>query len=49
LNFLSFADTWQTTSSEPEPGNPSGAPGISNVKSGSEQTALDGTPYSEWE
>jgi len=42
------ADTWQTTLSEPEPGNPSAEPGIFNVKSGAEGTGLDGTPYSEW-
>jgi general secretion pathway protein G len=42
------ADTWQTTLSEPEPGNPSAEPGIYNVKSGAEGTGLDGTPYSEW-
>ena len=42
------ADTWQTVSAEPDPGNPSAAPGIDNVKSGAEGTFLDGTPYSDW-
>lgn len=42
------ADTWQTTLSEPEPGNPSAEPGIYNVRSGAEGTGLDGSPYSEW-
>ena len=42
------ADTWQTVSAEPDPGNPTAAPGIDNVKSGAEGTFLDGTPYSEW-
>ena len=46
--FTKAADTWQTTQSEAEPGNPSAEPGIYNVKSGAECTALDGTPYSEW-
>ena len=41
-------ETWQTTLADPESGNPSAEPGIYNVKSGAEGTALDGTPYSEW-
>jgi general secretion pathway protein G len=41
--------TWQTTYAEPDPGNPSAEPGISDVHSGSDQTSpLTGTPYSEW-
>ena len=47
--FTNSADTWQTTLSEPEPGNPSAEPGIYDVKSGSDRTALDGSHYSEWE
>jgi len=42
------AETWQTTPSEPEPGNPSAEPGIYNVKSSAQETALDGTPYAGW-
>ena len=42
-------DSWQTTQAEPDPGNPSSAAGIYDVKSGSEATALDGTKYSDWE
>jgi general secretion pathway protein G len=42
------ADTWQTVPAEPDPGNPSSDPGIYNVKSGAEGTALDGTAYSEF-
>ena len=42
-------ETWQTTFSAADPSNPSGEPGISDVKSGAEQTATDGTPYAEWE
>jgi general secretion pathway protein G len=42
------ADTWQTIAAEPEPGNPSAAPGAYDVLSGSDRTALDGTKYSEW-
>jgi len=46
--FTSKSDSWQTTTSEPDPGNPSLESGISNVKSGSEQTGLDGTRYADW-
>jgi len=42
------ADTWQTVPAEPDPNNPSSAGGISDVKSGSDGQALDGTKYSEW-
>ena len=47
--FTNSKDTWQTTQSEPDPGNPSAESGISDVKSGSDRTGLDGTPVSEWE
>ena len=40
--------TWQAEPAEPDPSNPGAEPGIYNVKSGSEATAIDGTPYSEW-
>jgi len=46
--FTSKADSWQTSMAEPDPGNPSLESGISNVKSGSEQTGLDGTRYADW-
>ena len=46
--FTHSAETWQTTMSEPEPGNPSAQPGVYDVKSGHEGTALDGTKYSDW-
>lgn len=46
--FTKSADTWQTVASEPDPANPTGQMGIYDVKSGSDQTAMDGTPYSEW-
>jgi general secretion pathway protein G len=42
------ADTWQTVPAEPDPSNPSTDPGIYNVKSGAEGTALDGSSYSDW-
>ena len=46
--FTGSSDSWQTTASEPDPGNPSLESGISNVKSGSEQTGLDGSRYADW-
>jgi general secretion pathway protein G len=47
--FTNSAETWQEISSEPDAANPSAEPGISDVKSGSDQTGLNGKPYSEWE
>lgn len=46
--FTNAADTWQVTLSEPDPSNPSADPGVFDVKSGSDRTALDGTAYAEW-
>lgn len=43
------ADTWVTVPAEPDPNNPAGEPGIYQVKSGSDRTSLDGSPYSEWD
>lgn len=42
------ADTWQTVAAEPDPSNPAAEPGIYDVKSGAQGTALDGTSYSDW-
>ena len=47
--FTQSADTWRTIESEPDPQNPSGSPGVYDVRSGSDQKALDGTNYSDWE
>ena len=41
-------DTWQTTMAEPQPGSSFSDTGIFDVKSGAEQTALDGTRYADW-
>ena len=46
--FTRSATTWQTVPAEPDPSNPTAEPGVYDVKSGSELTALDGTKYSEW-
>ena len=42
------ADTWQQVPAEPDPNNPSLDVGVYDVKSGSEGTSLDGTPYADW-
>jgi general secretion pathway protein G len=41
-------DTWKAVQAEPDPNNPAAELGVSDVKSGADQTSLDGTPYSEW-
>ena len=46
--FTNDATSWQGIPSEPDPANPTAVPGIYDVKSGSDATALDGTKYSEW-
>jgi general secretion pathway protein G len=46
--FTMNASTWQTVASEPDPNNPNAPPGVYDVKSGSDATALDGTKYSDW-
>ena len=46
--FTMSNTTWQVTPSEPDPTNPTAAPGVYDVKSGSDGTALDGTKYSDW-
>jgi general secretion pathway protein G len=46
--FTASADTWQTTMSELEAGNVATEPGIYDVKSGSELSGIDGTPYANW-
>jgi general secretion pathway protein G len=40
--------TWQGVPAEPDASNPSAEPGVYDVKSGSEATAIDGTLYNEW-
>ena len=42
------ADSWVTVPAEPDPNNPSAEPGIYDVKSGAQGTALDGSNYSDW-
>jgi len=47
--FTNSAETWQTVMSEPDPLNPTAQPGVYDVKSGFEGTALDGTSYTDWD
>ncbi|HET7617191.1 MAG TPA: prepilin-type N-terminal cleavage/methylation domain-containing protein [Vicinamibacterales bacterium] len=42
------ASTWQTVPAEPDPNSPSTDPGIYDVKSGAQGSALDGSNYSDW-
>ena len=42
--FTDSSSTWQEVPSEPDPANPSASPGVYDVKSGAEGTAIDGTP-----
>jgi general secretion pathway protein G len=46
--FTNAADTWQAIPSEPDPNNPTASVGVYDVKSGSDQAALDGTRYADW-
>lgn len=46
--FTNSVDTWQVTFAEPDPGNPSADVGVFDVKSGAEQTGIDGTLYADW-
>ena len=42
------ADTWQTVQAEPDAGAVSTTAGIYDVKSGSADTAIDGSRYADW-
>jgi general secretion pathway protein G len=42
------ADTWQIINAEPDPANPNAPLGVYDVKSGSTESSLAGTPYAEW-
>lgn len=47
--FTDSAETWVTVPAEPDPSNPAAEPGIEDVKSGAEGTALDGSRYADWD
>jgi len=42
------SDSWQTVQADPEPGSVSASAGIYDVKSGSNDTASDGSRYADW-
>jgi general secretion pathway protein G len=46
--FTGNNGTWQTIQSEPDASNPTAGPGVYDVKSGSDATALDGSRYADW-
>ena len=46
--FTNSTTTWQTTPAEAQPGVLSTSPGIYDVKSGAEGTALDGSRFADW-
>ena len=46
--FTKSNSTWQTVPAEPDPNNPTAEPGVYDVKSGSDGTALDGNKYADW-
>ena len=46
--FTKSSTTWQAVPAEPDPNNPTAEPGVYDVKSGSEATALDGSKYADW-
>jgi len=46
--FTRDSTSWQTVPAEPDPNNPTAEPGVYDIKSGSDQTALDGSKYSDW-
>ena len=46
--FTHNSTSWQSIPAEPDPNNPAAEAGVFDVKSGSDETALDGTRYSEW-
>jgi len=47
--FTKSSSSWQTVPAEPDPANPTAEPGVYDVKSGSDATAMDGTKYADWD
>jgi general secretion pathway protein G len=47
--FTKSTSSWQTVPAEPDPSNPTAEPGVYDVKSGSDASALDGTKYADWD
>ena len=47
--FTQSESTWQQVPAEPDPNNPVAEPGVYDIKSGSEDTSLDGSRYADWD
>jgi general secretion pathway protein G len=45
---ISGAAEWDLVYEQPDPNNPTAAPGVKDVKSSSSGVSLAGTPYTEW-
>jgi general secretion pathway protein G len=46
--FTNSTDTWQTVAAEPQPGSNTPEPGVYDVKSGADGTAIDGSRFADW-
>jgi general secretion pathway protein G len=46
--FTGSSSTWLPVPAEPDPNDPAAPPGVYDVKSASEDTALDGSRYADW-
>ena len=46
--FTRNSTSWQSVPAEPDPNNPTAEPGVYDIKSGSDGTAMDGSKYSDW-
>ena len=46
--FTKSSTSWQSVPAEPDPNNPTAEPGVYDIKSGSDGTALDGSKYADW-
>jgi len=46
--FTRSKDSWTTEPAPSDPSNPTGEPGVYNIHSGSDGTAIDGSKYAEW-
>jgi len=47
--FTKSSTSWQVVPAEPDPTNPTAEPGVYDIKSGSDGSALDGTKYADWD
>jgi general secretion pathway protein G len=47
--FTNSKDSWQAINAEANVNDTTALPGVFDVKSGSEDTSLEGTKYSDWE